>query len=174
MENACASFRKHETSKFHIEAVEGITKPQHNVDEMLSQVHSNQKKRNAHMLMKIMQNVWFLSRHGLAVRGYNDNESSFTQLLKLRSVDQTDIYDWLAKNGDDKYTSPEVQNEILTLMSQVILCVIARQFQQAEFFTIMTNECVDGTNKEQLVICFRYVNENLDVHELGSTNVQTY
>ena len=41
-------------------------------------------------------------------------------------------------------------------MSQVILCVIARQLQQAEFFTIMTDECVDGANKEQLVICFRY------------------
>ena len=40
--NACARFRKHETSKFHIEAVQAITKPQHNVDEMLSQVHSNQ------------------------------------------------------------------------------------------------------------------------------------
>ena len=50
-------------------------------------------------------------------------------------------------------------------MSQVIFCVIARQLQQAEFFTIMTDECVDGANKEQLVICFRYVDENLDVHE---------
>ena len=50
-------------------------------------------------------------------------------------------------------------------MSQVILRVIARQLQQAEFFTIMTDECVDGANKEQLVICFRYVDENLDVHE---------
>ena len=39
--DACASFRKHETSKFNIEAVQAITKPQHNVDEMPSQVHSN-------------------------------------------------------------------------------------------------------------------------------------
>ena len=29
----------------------------------------------------------------------------------------------------------------------------------------MTDECVDGANKEQLVICFRYVDKNLDVHE---------
>ena len=50
-------------------------------------------------------------------------------------------------------------------MSQAILSVNARQLQQAEFFTIITEECVDSANKEQLVICFRYVDENVDVHE---------
>ena len=67
--DACASFRKHETSKFHIEAVQAIAKLQRNVDEMLSQVHSNQKKMNGHMLLTILQNVRFLSRQGLALRG---------------------------------------------------------------------------------------------------------
>ena len=100
--------------------MQAITKPQHNVDEMLSQVHSNQKKINSHMLLTILQNVRFLSRQGLALRGHDDDESNFTQLLKLRSVDHTDICDWLAKKGGDKYTSPEVQNEILTLMSQAV------------------------------------------------------
>ena len=117
------------------------------------------------MLLTIMQNVRFLGRQGLALRGHNDDESNFTQLLKLSSVDQTDICDWISKKGGDKYTSPKIQNEILTLMSQEILCVIARQLQQPEFFTTMNDECVDGANKEQFVICFRYVDENVDVHE---------
>ena len=47
----------------------------------------------------------------------------------------------------------------------MILCAIARQLQQAEFFTIMTNECVDSANKEQLVICFRCIDESVDVYE---------
>jgi hypothetical protein len=29
----------------------------------------------------------------------------------------------------------------------------------------MLDECVDGSNKEQLVICFRYVDSDLSVHE---------
>ena len=75
--------------------------------------------------------------------------------MKLRSVDQTDICDWLAKKGGDKYTSPEIQNEILTLMSQAILHVIARQLQQTEFFMmIITDECID-----------RHVDENVDMYE---------
>jgi len=62
-------------------------------------------------------------------------------------------------------------------MSQAVLRVIARELQQAEFFTIMTDECVDGANIEQLVIFFRHVDENVDVHEensLGSMSIQTY
>ena len=50
-------------------------------------------------------------------------------------------------------------------MYRTVLRVIAKQLQQAEFFTITTDECVDGANKEQLVICFRYIDENVDVHE---------
>jgi len=49
--DACASFRKHETSKFHIEALQAIAELQCNVDEILSQVHSNQKKMNGHVLL---------------------------------------------------------------------------------------------------------------------------
>ena len=29
----------------------------------------------------------------------------------------------------------------------------------------MLDECVDGSNKEQLVVCFRYVDSDLVVHE---------
>lgn len=70
--------------------------------------------------------------------------------------------EWLAKKGGDEYTSPEIQNEILTLMSRAVLHEIARQ---AKFFTIMTDECVDCANNEQLAIYIRYVNHYVNVHE---------
>ena len=64
---------------------------------------------------------------------------------------------YIAKKGSDKYTSPEVQNDILTLMSNAVLRVVAGKLQEAEFFTLMTGECVDSYNNEQLMIFFRYV-----------------
>ena len=85
--DACASFWKHEASKYHIDAVEVFSKPQKNVGEMLSQARCEQKKLNGRMLMTILQNVQYLGRQGLALRGHNDEESNFTQLLKLRSHD---------------------------------------------------------------------------------------
>ena len=75
-----------------------------------------------------------------------------------------EIIEWLEKRTD-KYTSPDIQNEILKLMSHSILRDIVKQIQQADFFTIMVDECVDGSNKEQLVVCFRHVDVELGVHE---------
>ena len=151
-QNACASFRRHEMSKYHLAALEVITKPQRNVGEMISQALNQQKKLNSRMLLTIMQSLQFLTRQALALRGHNDDESNFIQLLKLRSCDQPEISEWLAKKGGDKYTSPEIQNEILTLMSQAVLRKIASKLHQADFFTIMTDECVDCANNEQLAI----------------------
>ena len=52
---------------------------------MLSHVHSEEKKLNGRMLIKILQ---FLGRQGLALRGHNQDDSNFIQLMKLRSHDQ--------------------------------------------------------------------------------------
>lgn len=89
--DACASFRRHETSKYHVDAVLVANKPPKNVGEMLSQAHCEQKKLNSRMLITIMQNVQYLCRQGQALRGLNDDESNLTQLLKLRSHDQPHI-----------------------------------------------------------------------------------
>ena len=43
--------------------------------------------------------------------------------------------------------------------------MVAKWLQEAEFVSVMADECVDCTNNEQLVICFRYVNDNMDVHK---------
>ena len=65
-----------------------MTKPQNDVGEMLSQVHSEEKQRNGRMLMNIMQNIQFLGRQGIALRGHNESESNFIQLMRLRCHDQ--------------------------------------------------------------------------------------
>ena len=52
------------------------------------------------------------------------------------------------------------------LMSQEVLRTVAKRLQEAEFFSIMADECVDCANNEQLVVCFRHVDhDNMDVHE---------
>ena len=44
---------------------------------------------------------------------------------------------------------------------------IADCLQNAEFFALMADECVDIANTEQLTVCFRYVDSHLhvNVHE---------
>ena len=61
-----------------------------------------------------------LCRQGLAYRGHNDDTSNFIQLLKLRCDDIPDMRQWLENKGR-KYTSHDIQNEMVELMGQKIL-----------------------------------------------------
>ena len=42
---------------------------------------------------------------------------------------------------------------------------IARNIQQAKFYSVMGNKKVDTSNKEQLVLCIRWVDDDLQVHK---------
>ena len=85
-------------------------------------------------------------------------------MIKLQANDNPQIHEWLSKKAD-KYTSPEIHNEILMLMSHMVLRDIATRIYQAKYFMIMAHECVDISNNEQLVVCFWYIDETLAVHE---------
>lgn len=65
----------------------------------------------------------------------------------------------------DKYTSPVIQNEILKIMALMIIQKIAQSLQDSDFFTIMADETTDAANKEQVVICLRWVDNNFEAHE---------
>ena len=64
-----------------------------------------------------------------------------------------------------KYTSPEVQNEFLSIMSAQILRNIAANIQRAVYYTVMVDETTDKSNKEQVVVVLRWVDEAPEVHE---------
>ena len=123
------------------------------------------KAENQRVLLKILQNVKFLGRQGIAFRGHDDAESNFMQLFKLQEMDNPELSAWMKRT--DKYLSPEIQNEMLQLMSLSILRSIAKNLQSSHAFTIMADECTDISNHEQLVICFRWVDSDHDlkVHE---------
>ena len=42
---------------------------------------------------------------------------------------------------------------------------IARNIQQAKFYSVMGDETADILNKEQLILCIRWVNDDLQVHK---------
>jgi len=52
------------------------------------------------------------------------------QLMILRSEEDSIINDWLKKKSD-KYTSPEIQNELLKIMAISVLCQVISLVQDA-------------------------------------------
>ena len=166
--DATIAFKKHASSDCHKEAVEvSIVLPRScpDVGEMLSSQHSQQKKVNRECLLKIIANLKFLARQGLALRGDNDVDSNFMQLMKLHARDDPRLTEWLEKKTN-KYVSHDIQNELLKVMALAVLRDIFHSIHESTFYSIMCDECTDASNKEQLVICIRWIrNSDLEVHE---------
>ena len=74
------------------------------------------------------------------------------------------IEKWLKKKSG-KYTHPEIQNECLQLMSLTILREISKNIQNSVHYTIMADGVTDSLNKEQFVVCLRWVDHDVVTHE---------
>ena len=51
------------------------------IGESCSAAYAHQKLESSSMLLKILQNIQFLGRQGIAFRGHDDAESNFIQLV---------------------------------------------------------------------------------------------
>ena len=73
------------------------------------------------------------------------------------------ILEYLASKTD-KYTSHQIQNEMLQVMALRILREICDLIRGAPFYSIMADEVTDSSNREQ-VVCLRWVDQHLEPHE---------
>ncbi|XP_053374024.1 zinc finger MYM-type protein 1-like [Mercenaria mercenaria] len=104
--DATTKYRKHQQSECHKEAVERhVTLPKQTKDigETLSAAHSEEKKHNRAQLLTILRNIRFLARQGVALRGHDEDDSNFLQLLRLHGETDESIITWMEKKRE-KYT----------------------------------------------------------------------
>uniref|UniRef100_H3A771 DUF4371 domain-containing protein n=1 Tax=Latimeria chalumnae TaxID=7897 RepID=H3A771_LATCH len=175
-QKAKLKFSKHEQSGFHKNAVEMVTKFHKNkksIREILSAEYEEERNDNRKALMAILTSMQFLSQQGLPLRGvYINNEenaesgelnSNIHQLLRLRASNIPMLTIWL-KKSQDKFTRPQIQNEVMEIMAHEILRKIASRFSGCKF-SVMVDESTGISNAEQLVFCLRYVDDDLNTHE---------
>ena len=154
----------HEKTEFHRQAAVAL-QPKRDVSEMLSSKVATDKQNNRNYFLRILSSIKYLARQGLPLRGDGDDSTSnFYQLMKLRGEDIPEIFPFLEKK-QLKYTSHDIQNEILSIMAQTILHGIVKQIQSSIYFSLMVDETTDVSNREQVVLVFRWIAEDLTVHE---------
>ena len=110
------------------------------VGELLSSTLAEDRKNNCLMLLHILGVVRFLGRQGLAHHGSaisSEVDGNFSQLLHLFSQYDEELACWFKKNNK-KYTAPDMQNEMLKVMSLRILRDIASKIKKQPF-TIMVD-----------------------------------
>ena len=69
------------------------------------------------------------------------------------------------KKKSDRYTSPDIWNEMLEVMSKMVLRKIIAAIQNALFYAIMVDKTTDCSNQEQLVLVLCWVDDALYVQE---------
>lgn len=165
---ATTAFKRHQSSDCHKEAVQAVVSlPQQvqDVGELLSRSHQEEKATNRRMFLKIVRCIKFLSRQGLPLRGVGaDSDSNLMQLLQMECHDCPELQMWLRKKTD-KYTSHDIQNEIMQIMALMILRQVGHNIRSSRWYTILADECTDVANKEQFTICLRWIGEDLHDHE---------
>ena len=126
--DATRCFGKHEATAAHkaaLDFVVSIPNTTSDVGMMLSSAHAKQKKFNSTCLLKIAQSIQYLAKQGIAFRGNGDEtDGNFMQLLNLRTLVFPELSKFLDQKSN-KYTSPQIQNEVIKIMSMHILRDIA-------------------------------------------------
>ena len=65
----------------------------------------------------------------------------------------------------DKHTNNTIQNEMMKILALKILREIAKNLQDSDFYSLMSEEATEISNVSQLVICMRWVDDDLVVHD---------
>ena len=84
--DATISFKNHEASASHKEALQVvmvIPATCSDVGEILSREHAQEKSKNRQCLIRILSNIHFLSRQGLALRGDGDVTFDLVYIIVL-------------------------------------------------------------------------------------------
>ena len=165
--DATANFSKQGSLCHKDSVLKTITLPAttSDVGEMLSSQLAKERLERRKCLLNLLSNARFLSRQGLAFRGdVEESDSNFMRLIYLRSEDNPKLVDWIHQKTD-KYTSHDMQNEMVKVMALRILREIAANLQSSSFFTVMVDETTDVSNVEQVVVCLRWVNEGFEIRE---------
>ena len=108
----------------------------------------------------VPQAVWY-RESTVPLRGHRDstferdetpNSGNFWALLQFRAAAADlllrDHLDHASKNA--RYTSPDIQNQIIDILGDSIRQKILSQVHKSQFFTLIADELTDCSNKKQL------------------------
>ena len=151
---ALKKFQEHQESERHRVGVDyemTIAQTHTDVIELANEATKKLRMNNRRCFVKILESLQFLARQGLSLRGDDDSNSNFIQLLKLRCLDDPLLSTWLESKGG-RYYSHQIQNEILSIMANNVLRELVSDIGD-KCYSIVADEYTDISNKEQLTFC---------------------
>ncbi|KAM7283773.1 uncharacterized protein ISCGN_000878, partial [Ixodes scapularis] len=175
--DAMESFENHPGTDYHkratVDAQSFLDVMTGNVDSIQMQLNKQAKEEhesNKAKLRAIVETVLLRGRQDLALRGDKDsgrltleksvkNDGNFRALLRYRANGgDCTLAEHIRTAGNNAlYTSPTIQNEIISIIGNLIQDKIVEAVHKAEFFAVLANETSDVSQTEQFSLCARYV-----------------
>ena len=114
-----------------------------------------------------MESLRYLGRQGIPLRGKEEGKDNFTQLLLLRGKDHPFITERLTSTREhgSLYVHHNYQNDLINIMSKQLLRKKLYDVNRSRMFSLMCDEYTDVSNKQQLSMCVRWIDDSLNPHE---------
>ena len=139
-------------------------------DQLISQ-RASTVAANRMYISTLSQVAVLCARQGIALRGHDEsstssNKGNYVEILELLASVMPELErQFRSLPNNAKYTSKVVQNDLLKAAGDVVIKQITDEIKDAEGFAVIADEARDVSKKEQLSLCLRYVNKNLEVNE---------
>ncbi|XP_042067372.1 zinc finger MYM-type protein 1-like [Salvia splendens] len=150
---------------------ENFVNQKQSVPYIVSRVGSKQEKEYRIRLTATLDVIRFLLNQGLAFRGHDEtstssNRGNFLELLYWYSLRNDEVGQVVLKNapGNNQMIAPSVQKDIVNACAVETTLEIMKELGDG-LFSIMVDESLDCSVKEQMAIVIRYVNKNGEIIE---------
>ena len=133
------------------------------------------------MLSSIIKTIVLCGKQNIAIRGHRDdsqhlldpknNPGNFQMLLEFR-VDSGDeiLSDHFKKcKRNASYRSKTIQNEIISICGSHIQEILINEIEKSGFFSILADEAIDQSNKKQMPVVLRFVDDKYQIREEFAT-----
>ena len=130
------------------------------IDTSLDQQRSLRYQENLDTIIKC---ILLCGQQNIPLRGHRDSNlqqpSNKGNFKAFRALGDPLLKKHLTEGprNHNIYTSPEIQNEIISICKFPIWENIVASINECKFYTIICDECTDISNKEQLYLSVRFV-----------------
>ena len=144
------------------------------IDQQINNLLQEQIKRNREILKSLFKTIIFCGRNNIALRGPRDDDpqnaslsGNFQALLEFRidSGDQTLQHHLKTAPRNATYISKTIQNEMITTVGAIIVNNLSQEIRDSKYFSIMSDEAADISNKENLSVVIRFLDSTKTVRE---------
>ncbi|CAC5385815.1 unnamed protein product [Mytilus coruscus] len=147
-----------------------IRKENPSISDTLTSSRDLQIGKNRHIMRRIIENLILCGRQNIAVRGHTEERSNFMAISNYAASEDKVLSKHLTQptNAKAKYTSPDIQNEILKIIGRQIRENIVRDCNKSDYFAFLADEATDTSTKEQVSLCLRFLDRTdngLEVRE---------